>query len=288
MAGSLLSFKKLDGRWVWITLGLYVVFYFLPIYLIGTFLRPHLSLKVGNSLLAMWFLGGIFVISAAAGYKSKGVTVWEPVLSSIGAVVLMFIGVTVERVFTGGSFSLQFYNYWLMLGVFFSFSLIGAVCGELLQQSRENAELTVEGKLEVGKFQWVWVVATMMMYIVLYLFPLYIFGGAFSNGFPAHSQRLFSGTWVFAGIIITAGLAGFMSKGNTLWEPVVGSIGFIILLVTMKELAHVIRGGTFHLQVRDTLTTMVFFFLLSLLGAWLGELWQKTFLKKAASPDSKT
>jgi Trk-type K+ transport system membrane component len=71
-----------------------------------------------------------------------------------------------------------------------------------------------------------------------------------------------------------------MSKGITIWEPVVGSIGFILVLVLMNELAGVIHGGTFHLRDKDTLTTLVFFFLLSLLGAWLGELWQKTFLKK--------
>jgi hypothetical protein len=145
----------------------------------------------------------------------------------------------------------------------------------------------VEGDLPMGKFQWVWVVVTMMMYIVLYLVPLYLFGGAFSSGFPAHAQRMFSGTWVFAGIIITAGLAGFMSKGVTIWEPVVGSIGFIVLAVLMSELARVLRGGTFHLQVRDNVTTLVFFFLLSLLGSWLGELWQKSFLRKKGSSTDK-
>ncbi len=280
MAESLLSFKRLEWKWVWITLGMYVVLYFLPIYLIGFVLRPFVSRALDNSLLAMWFLGGIFVISAYAGYKSKGVTIWEPVISSIGAVILMFVVQSIERAVTGKTFSFQFYNYSLILGVFFAFSLIGAVCGELLQQNKEQGQKTVEGNLPVGKFQWMWVVITLMMYVALYLFPLYLFGGAFSAGFPAHTQRIFSGTWVFAGIIIIAGLAGFMSKGNTIWEPVVGSIGFILLLVTMNELARVIQGGTFHLRVRDTVTTLVFFFLLSLLGAWLGELWQKTFLKK--------
>lgn len=286
MAESLLSFKKLDWKWVWITIGLYILFYFIPIYLIGAVLRPYVSQKLDNSLLAMWFLGGIFVISAYSGFKSKGVTVWEPVVSSVGSVILMFLVQAFEQIFTGKSFSFQFYNYSLVLGVFFSFSLIGAVCGELMQQNREHGERNVEGNLQMGKFQWTWVVITLMMYIVLYLFPLYLFGGAFSSGFPVHAQRIFSGTWVFAGIIVTAGLAGFMSKGNTLWEPVVGSIGFIILLVAMNELAKVIRGGTFHLQVRDTLTTLVFFFLLSLLGAWLGELWQKALLKREPTPPS--
>ena len=288
MAESLLSFKRLDWKWVWITLGLYVVFYFLPLYLIGTVLRPHVSRALDNSLLAMWFLAGIFVIAAVAGYLSKGVTVWEPVLSSVGGVILMSIARLAERLFTGQTFSFQFYNYSLVLGVFFSFSLVGAICGELLQQNRDHGERTLEGNAASGKFQWMWVVVTLMMYIVLYLFPLYLFGGAFSAGFPAHSQRIFSGTWVFAGIILTAGLAGFMSKGITIWEPVVGSIGFILVLILMNEVAGVIHGGTFHLRVKDTLTTMVFFFLLSLLGAWLGELWQKSFLKKEDHTEQKS
>ncbi len=288
MAESLLSLRRLDWKWVWITLGLYLVFYFLPIYLIGSVLRPHVSRTLDNSLLAMWFLGGIFIISAVAGYKSRGVTVWEPVLSSVGAVILMYIAHSIERAITGKMFSFQFYNYSLVLGVFFSFSLVGAVCGELLQQNRERGSLTVEGTETTTKFQWVWVVITLMMYIVLYLFPLYLFGGAFSAGFPVHAQRIFSGTWIFAGIILTAGLAGFMSKGITIWEPVVGSIGFILLLGLMNELASVLHGGRFQLQVKDTLTTTVFFFLLSLLGAWLGELWQKTFMKREdpAKPES--
>jgi hypothetical protein len=283
MADSLLSFKKLEWKWVWITLGLYVAFYFLPIYLIGSVLRPHVSVLLDNSLLAIWFLGGIFLVSAYASFKSKGVTVWEPVISSVGAVILMIVASSVERLLTGQVSSFQYYNYTLVLGIFFAFSLVGAVCGELLQQNVEQSESSVEGDLPLGKFQWVWVVVTLMMYIVLYLIPLYLFGGAFSSGFPAHAQRMFSGTWVFAGIIITAGLAGFMSKGVTIWEPVVGSIGFIVLVILMNELARVLRGGMFHLQVRDDLTTLVFFFLLSLLGSWLGELWQKTLLKKKAS-----
>lgn len=283
MAASLLSFKKLEWKWVWITLGLYLVLYFLPMYLIVSVLRPHISEKMDNSLLAMWFLGGIFLISALASYKSKGVTVWEPVISSIGAVILMFLAGLVERQIAAGFLALQFYNYALVLGIFFAFSLVGAVCGELIQQNVEQRDHSVEGGLSVGKFQWLWVIITLMMYIVLYLFPLYLFGGAFSSGFPAHAQKMFSGTWVFAGIILTAGLAGFMSKGVTVWEPVVGSIGFIALVVFMNEMARVIHGGRFQLQVRDNLTTLVFFFLLSLLGSWMGELWQKTFLKKKES-----
>jgi len=286
MPESLLRFRKLQWKWVWITLGLYVLFYFLPIYIIGSVLRPHLSQRLDNSILAIWFLGGIFLVSAYASYKSKGVTVWEEVISSIGAVILMIVAHSVERALSGHALSFQFYNYTLVLGVFFAFSLVGAVCGELLQQNVEQRESSVEGSLAAGKFQWVWVVITLMMYIVLYLFPLYLFGGAFSVGFPEHAQRMFSGTWVFAGIIITAGLAGFMSKGVTIWEPVVGSIGFILLVILMNELAHVLRGGMFHLQVRDNLTTLVFFFLLSLLGSWLGELWQKMLLTKETSTPS--
>lgn len=284
MADSLLGFKKVDWRWVWITLGLYVVFYFLPIYLIGTVLRPHVSQQLENSLLAIWFLGGIFLISAIASYKSKGVTVWEPVISSLGAVVLLFIARLIERAIAGNAVSFQFYNFSLVLGVFFAFSLVGAVCGELMQQSKEQGEGTVEGNLSTGKFQWIWVVLTLTMYIVLYLFPLYLFGGAYSSGYPVHAQRMFSGTWVFAGIIVTAGLAGFMSKGVTIWEPVVGSVGFIFLVILMNELARVLYGGSFQLKVRDNVTTLVFFFLLSLLGSWLGELWQKALRGSRSSP----
>jgi hypothetical protein len=284
MADSLLKFKKLAWKWVWITLGLYVVFYFLPIFLIGSVLRPHISMELDNSLLAIWFLGGIFLVSAYSSFKSKGITVWEPVVSSLGAVGLMFLASSAERAISGQFQSFQFYNLTLVSGIFFAFSLVGAVCGELLQQSIEAHASSVEGDLPTGKFQWLWVVVTLMMYIVLYLFPLYLFGGVFSSGFPAHAQRMFSGTWVFAGIIITAGLAGFISKGVTIWEPVVGSIGFIILVVLMNELARVLRGGEFHLQVRDNVTTLVFFFLLSLLGSWLGESWQKAFLKRKEQP----
>jgi len=284
MADSLLSFKKLEWKWVWITLGLYAVFYFLPIYLISSVLKSFISARADSSLFAIWFLGGIFVVSAYASYKSKGVTVWEPVISSVGAVILMIVARSVVHIISKGDLSFQFYNYTLVLGVFFAFSLVGAVCGELLQRNVEQHDRSVEGNLPVGNFQWIWVVVTLMMYIVLYLFPLYLFGGAFSVGFPEHAQRVFSGTWVFAGIIITAGLAGFISKGVTIWEPVVGSVGFIILVILMNELARVIQGGMFHLQVKDNLTTLVFFFLLSLLGSWLGELWQKMLLNKKNAP----
>ena len=138
MADSLLSFKKLEWKWVWITLGLYLVFYFLPIYLIGSVLRPHISLLLNNTLLAIWFLAGIFLVSGYASFKSKGVTVWEPVISSVGAVVLMIVARSIERLVTGQFLSFQFYDYTLVLGVFFAFSLVGAVCGELLQENVEH------------------------------------------------------------------------------------------------------------------------------------------------------
>ena len=61
--------KKLQWKWVWISLLLYAVFYLVPLF--------FFAYKV-EVLLFVWMFAGIIVIAAVAGYLSPGVTIAEP------------------------------------------------------------------------------------------------------------------------------------------------------------------------------------------------------------------
>ena len=69
MAESLTSSKKLEWKWVGITLILYAVFYLLPLFFL---------FRIAEFLGDAWLFSGIIIIAAVAAYLSKGITIWEP------------------------------------------------------------------------------------------------------------------------------------------------------------------------------------------------------------------
>jgi hypothetical protein len=130
------------------------------------------------------------------------------------------------------------------------------------------------------KLQWKWVGITIVLYAVFYLFPLFLFGSIIASS--KVTAILFSG-WIFAGIIIIAAVAGYISKGVTLWEPAIAGAGliFFFFLGIMMFLPN--RPRIFETIIPLLIVTAIVF-LLSLLGAWLGERAQK--LWKTKSPES--
>ena len=131
-----------------------------------------------------------------------------------------------------------------------------------------------------NKLQWKWVGITLVLYAVFYLFPLFLFGSIIDSG--KVTAILFS-AWIFAGIIVIAAVAGYISKGVTLWEPAIAGAGLIFsfFLGIMMFLPN--RPRIFETIIPLVVITAIVF-LLSLLGAWLGERAQKFW--KTKSPES--
>jgi NAD dependent epimerase/dehydratase family len=128
------------------------------------------------------------------------------------------------------------------------------------------------------KFQWKWVWISLLMYIVLYFIPLALIpGGILNNAVVSKASAMFIGLWSFAGIIVIAAIAGFISEGVTIKEPVVAAIGVMVLWIVAVQVRF---NSAFHFTVESTLalfSALAVVGLLSLGGAWLGERVQDVF-----------
>jgi hypothetical protein len=135
------------------------------------------------------------------------------------------------------------------------------------------------------KFQWKWVGISLLMYIVFYFFPLTLVpGGMLSAGPITKASAVFIGVWSFAGLIIVSAVTGYISKGVTIKEPVVGAVGLVILSFVAVQIKfntamHFTAMGILGLAVALAVVAG-----LSLVGAGFGELLQKVIQSKGPEP----
>ena len=131
------------------------------------------------------------------------------------------------------------------------------------------------------KIQWKWVGITMLFYIILYPTPFLLA----HYYFAPKTATLFTGIWLFAGISLIGIIVGYISEGVTLWEPAIAA-GLIIDLffIVMAILTKIYGGGPVGQNITQSLLQLfgitVFFFVFSLLGAWIGEGLQKLLKAK--------
>jgi len=123
MAESSTQSKKLQWKWVGISLLMYVLFYLLPIVILGKVFGINNQVLFSN-----WVFGGVTIVAAVAGYLSEGVTIWEPAIAGAGLGFLWVI------------FILLFVRYYSISGdivqlltamsILFLLSLLGAWFGD--------------------------------------------------------------------------------------------------------------------------------------------------------------
>ena len=116
---------RLQWKWVWITLGMFVGLYFIPIIAAST-MRGEFA----NKIIGGWTFGGVLVITALAGYLSKGVTIWEPAVAGGLLTILWYI---VLQVMT--AVRLDIIQLVVVLVAIFGLSLVGAGLGEGIQNA---------------------------------------------------------------------------------------------------------------------------------------------------------
>jgi len=122
------------------------------------------------------------------------------------------------------------------------------------------------------KLQWKWVLISMVLYAVFYLLPLLVL---------ANVAGVLAFVWLFAGIIIIAGVVGYLSKEVTIVEPAIAGAGLMVLFL-VGSIVFIPRQINMQAAIVATGITSVGVFLLSLLGSWLGERAQKLWRPKPA------
>lgn len=125
--------KKIDWRWVGIGYCFFVVFHLLPSYLLF-FVSPLLA---GRDMTAKggWLFLGLALVGCFIGYRSKGVTILEPALSSLA--YLLTLSLLFEQ-FWGRSINTNTVGLmiaWAAVG--FVIAFVSAWVGEIIQARRE-------------------------------------------------------------------------------------------------------------------------------------------------------
>lgn len=120
--------KKFQWKWVWITVGMFAVFYVLPVVVFSSF-----RLSFSDKIIGGWSFGGIVVIAAVSAMLSKGVTIWEPAIGG-GLMALGWYGViNLITMSDGHPLRLEIGEAIVATVAVFGLSLLGAGLGEGIQ-----------------------------------------------------------------------------------------------------------------------------------------------------------
>lgn len=83
--------------------------------------------------------------------------------------------------------------------------------------------------------------------------------------------------WAVAGVFLIAAIAGYLSKGVTIWEIVIAAVVIVVIRYAAAEL-----GFNVAVPIGKPVITLLIIFVFSLLGAWLGERLQRSKRVKKA------
>lgn len=125
--------KKFQWKWVWITVGMFAVFYVLPILAISSF-----QLSFGDKIIGGWSFGGIVVISAISAMLSRGVTIWEPAVGGALVTVAWYVIFQLLTLTGGNPLKLEISRLVITMVAIFGLSLLGAGFGEGIQNLRRK------------------------------------------------------------------------------------------------------------------------------------------------------
>ena len=126
------------------------------------------------------------------------------------------------------------------------------------------------------KLQWKWVGIAFLCYLFLYVIPLTI-AEKFLGGTAVNT---FVGIWVFGGIFIISGAVGRISKGVTILEPFLASVFMVVILFCIGALFDPFFLSKIPRAGFSTPLMVITIFIVSLIGAWIGEAGQKYREKK--------
>src|SRR3989304_6790845 len=82
---------SIQWKWVGFSFLMYLLFYMLPIMIIGRATAGTSMFKVAQMITVAWAFGGIIVIAAVAAFFSKGVTLFEPAFAAILLIIVTIL-----------------------------------------------------------------------------------------------------------------------------------------------------------------------------------------------------
>jgi hypothetical protein len=201
-------------------------------------------------------LGGCIITGAVIGYFSPGITMNE---ASMGGALVMLI-MYLLRLITNAEihFSNSLNILLLFLGI--GFSWLGGWAGEKLQGDESSAE-----EKQTKKFIWKWVLVGAIIAFALNVLFVFIL----STLFPVHIYKLSTAGFIVS-FVVMGFIVGYKSPGITLKEPAVA--GILAVILDWIYLNFVI---TYHVPGKFIVIGLTMGFIISLFGAWLGELYQR-------------
>ena len=213
---------------------------------------------------ALVMLVGFVATGAIIGYFSPGITINE---ASVGGALVMLVMLwLIYLTKMNIQFSLLINLLLLILGV--GFSWVGGWAGEKLQGDEASA-----AEAQVRKFLWKWVIVGVIVGFALNI--LFVF--LLSTLFLIHLFK-FAFVGFIVSFVVTGFIVGIKSPGVTLKEPAVAGLLAVLLDWIFLKFIIFLRVPTMYLVVG-----LIIGFMISLFGAWLGEKYQQSAVKKVAA-----
>ena len=132
--------RGLQWKWVWISLGMFLVLYVLP--MLGAAMTGS---TIGHKLIGGWSFGGVILIAGIAGMISEGTTIWEPAIAGALMTLLLYAGIELVGMTRGLPVRIEVSSIVVALVAIFGLSLLGAGLGEGIQNvSRQKKQKAAE------------------------------------------------------------------------------------------------------------------------------------------------
>jgi hypothetical protein len=254
MAEDALQQPKLHWKWVIISVLAGLVIVGASYYLVAPIFHSR-------EVLALVMLVGFIVTGVIIGYYSPGVTINEATLG--GSLVMLIILWSLYLFKAEVHFPFLINLLLLILGV--GFSWVGGWAGEKLQGDEKSTS-------EAGskKFLWKWVIVGVIVGFALNVLIVFLLSALFLAYLLKFAFVGFILSFVVMGFVI-----GYKSPGVTLKEPAVAGLMAVILDWVFLDFIIDLRVTTMYLVMG-----LIMGFLISLFGAWLGERYQQSAVKK--------
>jgi hypothetical protein len=243
--------KETKLQWKWVILSVVA-----GLILVGASYFIVAPMFHSGEVQVLIMLGGCIITGLVIGYFSPGITINE---ASIGGALVMLIMYFLRLIINAEiHFSNSINILLLLLGV--GFSWLGGWAGEKLQGDETSAE-----EKQTKKFIWKWVlVGTIIAFALNVLFVFIL-----STLFPIHMYKLSTSGFIVS-FFIMGFVVGYKSPGITLREPAIAGILAVILDWIYLRLIITYRVPGKYIAIG-----LILGFIISLFGAWLGELYQQ-------------
>ena len=81
--------QPLQLIWIWVSFCMYVCFHLLPSYVTGGLFTLSVGTPTDEMIMLIWTYFGIGLVGTFIGYRSRGITVFEPAIASLLYIIVL-------------------------------------------------------------------------------------------------------------------------------------------------------------------------------------------------------